>query len=400
MNAKQIRDFLEKYTAGMHTETEHQQFIDWLKTASVAEVESVTDEYWLLVKKNQSERERINNKIALQIEKALTQYELGNQKTAQPKQAVVHYRIWYGVVAAFLIISFAGYWLYTMQARENKSLLSTRSAPQLASNEILPGSNKAILTLGNGSAISLDDARNGTVATEGGTQISKMGNGEIRYVAGEASDQVFFNTLRTPRGGQFKLRLPDGSDVWLNASSSIRYPTTFTGNERKVEVTGEAYFEIAHDRSHPFLVTVDDMTIQVVGTHFNVNAYPEEMTTKTTLLEGSVRLFKAGSHTSLVPGQQAQFSSKGQFTLLENVDLDEVVAWKNGFFSFTKADLQTVMRQIARWYDVDITYEGAVPQRQFGGKIGRNSSIVEVIKILQETKVNFRIVGKKIIVTP
>ena len=261
--------------------------------------------------------------------------------------------------------------------------------------------NKAILTLSDGSTIILDDAKNGQVAQQGGTQIAKLANGQLVYNALDGKPaEVVFNTLTTPRGGQFKLTLPDGSEVWLNASSSIKYPTAFIGNERKVEISGEAYFEIVHNAAKPFKVSVNGMEVKVLGTHFNINAYNDEASVKTTLLEGSISLTKADAATTLKPGQQAQLGNGGNIKVIDNVDIDQVVAWKNGYFSFNRADLQTVMRQIARWYDVDISYEGKIPERQFGGKIDRNSNASEVLKILEESKVHFRIEEKKIIVTP
>jgi transmembrane sensor len=400
MKPAEIRIFLEKYAAGEHTLAQHQQFIEWLKTAHISEVEHIAEEYYQLSQKQQSTPEGADVNVIFQIEKALDQYELGNRESKKVKKGFFTWWIMYRSAAAILILSLACYWVYTLQLKKDKPVVVAVPASQPETNEVLPGSNKAMLTLGDGSLISLDDARNGEVASQGGTQISKLANGQVVYNAAVKADEILFNTLTTPRGGQFKLTLPDGSNVWLNSSSSIRYPTAFAGKERKVQVTGEAYFEIAHDASKPFLVSVNDMDIRVLGTHFNVNAYNDEAAVKTTLLQGSVSLSKAGIATLLRPGQQAQLGSAGNFKLVDDVDVDEVVAWKNGYFSFTKADLQTVMRQIARWYDVDITYEGAVPDRQFGGKIGRNSNISEVLKILQETKVNFRIVGKKIIVTP
>ena len=241
---------------------------------------------------------------------------------------------------------------------------------------------------------------NGQVAKQGGAQIEKLTNGQLVYTPLiNKSDKVVFNTLATPRGGQFKLSLPDGSEVWLNAVSSIRYPTAFIGNERKVEITGEAYFEIAHDAAKPFKVIVNGTEVKVLGTHFNINAYNDEATVKTTLLEGIVSLSNAASAVvTLKPGQQAQIGNSRDIKVINNVDIDQEVAWKNGYFSFYKADLQTVMRQIGRWYDLEILYEGKIPERQFGGKIDRNSNATEVLKILEESKVHFRIEDGKIVV--
>lgn len=400
MKLDEITVFLEKYAADEHTEAEHQLFIDWLKSAPISDVERFTAEYNGISLKRHPPVPNVDPNLAFQIEKALDQFELGNKKTTNKGESSTFIRrIRYISAAAIVILSLSGYLLYTMFARVEKPAIIGVPTKSLT-NEVLPGGNKARLTLSDGSVISLDDTKNGKVASQGGTQISKLANGQVVYSVVDINQQeVLSNTLTTPRGGQFKLTLPDGSIVWLNSASSITYPTAFVGKERKVNVTGEAYFEIAHDASKPFLVSVNGMAISVLGTHFNVNAYSNEGAIKTTLLHGSVRLSKAGMATLLKPGQQAQVG-EGTFTLVNDVDLEEVVAWKNGYFSFTKADLQTVMRQIARWYDVEITYEGVIPDRRFGGKISRNSNVAEVLKILQETKVHFRIVGKNIVVTP
>ncbi len=400
MKLDEITVFLEKYAADEHTQAEHQQFIDWLKNAPISDVERFTAEYNRISLKRQPPAADVDPNLIFQIEKALDQFELGNKKTINTgKSSTFIRRIHYGSVAAILIISLSGYLLYTMLAKEEKPAIISVPAKSLA-NEVLPGRNQARLTLGDGSMISLDDTKNGKLASPGGTQISKLANGQVVYSVVDINHQeILSNTLTTPRGGQFRLTLPDGSIVWLNSASSITYPTAFAGKERKVNVTGEAYFEIAHDASKPFLVSVNGMAISVLGTHFNINAYSDEGAIKTTLLQGSIRLSSAGMATLLKPGQQAQVVGR-TFTLVNDVDLEEVVAWKNGYFSFTKADLQTVMRQIARWYDVEITYEGTIPDRQFGGKISRNSNVTEVLKILQETKVHFRIDGRNIVVTP
>lgn len=399
MKPSDINAFFKKYAAGEHTQADHHEFIEWLKTADISEVEYFADAYRNISQNMQSSPEAADTGIILQIEKALDQYELGNREIKKQINGFLSWRWISRSAAAILIISLAGYLFYTFQIKNGKPDIAHVPFESPA-NEVLPGGNKAMLTLNDGSVISLNDVVNGEVASQGGTKISKLANGQVVYNPGDTAANVLFNTLTTPRGGQFKLTLPDGSNVWLNSSSSIRYPTAFAGKERKVQVTGEAYFEVAHDASKPFLVSVGDADIKVLGTHFNVNAYPDEAAAKTTLLQGSVSLSKAGMTTLLKPGQQAQIGSAGNFKLIDDVDLDEVVAWKNGYFSFAGADLQAVMRQIARWYDVEITYEGTIPDRQFGGKISRNSNVSEVLNILKETKVNFRIAGKKIIVTP
>src|SRR6185312_1588485 len=195
--------------------------------------------------------------------------------------------------------------------------------------------------------------------------------------------------------------LSDGSKVWLNAESAITFPTAFTGNERKVTIKGEAYFEVAHDASKPFQVTVNGMQVQVLGTHFNINAYEDDDYIKTTLLQGSVKVTKGNESVLIAPGEQAKVNNaSGDIKIKKDVDLDEAVAWKNGFFYFSHADLQTVLRQFSRWYDVDVEYEGVLPKRLFEGKIQRSLNLSEALRILETNDVHFKIMGKKIEVTP
>lgn len=397
MKPDEIRIFLEQYAAGDHTETQHQHFMEWLKSAPAYEVEKYLHEFNIISEKFKWPAENVHSSVSVQIEKAIDQYELGNMETGKAKGRISIWRIISRSAAAIFILSLSAYLIYKPEVKKIKgTVTSARTTANVSA-----GSNKALLTLGDGHIITLDDAGRGAVALQGATQISKMANGHLLYQPSRTGQsEILFNTLTTPRGGQYKLTLPDGSNVWLNSASSIRYPTAFAGPTRNVQITGEVYFEIAHDAAKPFLVNAGEMEVKVLGTHFNVNAYRDESSINTTLLEGSLKLSKAGEVTMLQPGQQAQLSSNGNFHLANDVDLEEVVAWKNGYFSFTKADLQSVLRQIARWYDVEIAYEGAIAPREFGGKIGRSSNISEVLEILQETKVHFRISGKKIIVTP
>lgn len=267
---------------------------------------------------------------------------------------------------------------------------------------LAPGGDRAMLTLADGSQIPLDSAGNGAIAAQGNVQVVKLSSGQLAYNSTQAGkeSQVSYNTLSTPRGGQFRIILPDGSNVWLNAASSLRFPTVFTGKTREVQLTGEAYFEVAKNPSMPFTVKVNDMAVRVLGTHFNVMAYHDENTVQTTLLEGAVNIQHGPQAVLLKPGQQARLNAAGKMTVNEDADLEEVVAWKNGYFHFNHETLEGVMRQIGRWYDAEITYEGNIPDREFGGKIERSSSVTDVLKILELSKVNYRIEGKKIIITP
>ena len=400
MTPSQISSFLEKYAAGINTPAEHQEFINWLKKAPAEEVGGYADQYNAISRQFNQDDKYVDAALVMQIERALDQFELGKQEGEKQSAKVFNWRMVYRSAAAVLILFLSGYFIYTLLPQNQKGQQPSAENQSIA-NEVLPGGNKAVLTLGNGETVMLDDAKTGEVARQGNTQVYKTAGGEVVYKSeGNEMEEVVYHTLSTPRGGQYKLILPDGSGVWLNSASSIRYATVFSGSERMVEVTGEAYFEIAHNASKPFVVKVNEMNITVLGTHFNVNAYNDESSVNTTLLEGSVNVSKAGNSMKLKPGQQAQLTSGGRFKVINDVDLDEVVAWKNGYFSFNRADLHTVMRQIARWYDVTISYEGDIPHREFVGKINRSNNASEVLKILQESKVHFRIEGKKIIVMP
>jgi transmembrane sensor len=266
-------------------------------------------------------------------------------------------------------------------------------------HDLAPGANKAMLTLSNGKRIALTGAGNGTVAREKQIHINKTGEGKIVYQGKRSPESMLeYNTMTTPRGGKYQLTLSDGTEVTLDAASSIRYPVTFAGDERLVEITGQVYFEVAHMKSRPFRVKTHGQTVEVLGTHFNINAYDDETSLITTLLEGSIKVSNASNNAMLKPGQQS-VSTSGNLQVKE-ANTDEAVAWKNGYFSFHKADIKTIMRQLARWYDVDIAYEGQIPDRRFSGDIDRNTRASRALEVLRFTKIHFRIEGKKIIVTP
>ena len=261
-----------------------------------------------------------------------------------------------------------------------------------------PGGNKAVLTLAGGQKIILDSAAAGILAEQGNTHVQKLGDGKLAYEAGTqrgAATAPLYNTLTTPRGGQYQLTLPDGTKVWLNAASSLTYPTAFTGGSRTVEMTGEAYFEVAHDKKHPFTVKVGGQTIEDIGTQFNVNAYTDEPAQVTTLLEGAV---KVDGHL-LRPGEKAMVTG-GDIRVTQG-DPDQAVAWKNGLFDFNDAGVETVMRQLSRWYNVDVTYEGNIPTRQFTGMIGRSLTLNQVLAGLTKERVHYQIeAGNQLIITP
>lgn len=267
-------------------------------------------------------------------------------------------------------------------------------------DDVSPGGDKATLTLADGSTIVLDEAENGTLAQQGNSRVIKL-DGRLYYdPINKTSKEILYNTISTPNGGQYQLELPDGSLVWLNATSSIRFPTSFVQKERRVEITGEAYFEVAKNRDKPFIVTVNNAEVQVLGTHFNINAYLNEDDVKTTLLEGSVKFVNHANADILKPGQQSQLTKNGSVKVVSDVDVDKVVAWKNGLFDFDNAGIETIMRQLSRWYNVDIEYKGKT-EDLFIAEMRRNIKLSDALKALQLTgKVRFEIEGKKIIVMP
>lgn len=286
-------------------------------------------------------------------------------------------------------------------ARQEAAALPGPLAP--LSNDIDPGGDKAVLTLGDGSTIMLDNAANGELAAQGNQKVIKLDAGQLAYKQGaDHAGAVVpeYNTIATPRGGRYEVILPDGTRVWLNAASSLRFPTAFVGKERVVELSGESYFEVAHRPDQPFKVRfADGAEIKVLGTHFNIQAYKDE-TVKATLLEGAVEISKQTMRGIMKPGQQAVIRKEGDVRIVSNVDTEEAIAWKNGYFQFNRADIATIMRQIERWYDVEVEFRGKLSYKEFVGKVPRNTRVSEVLKILELSKVHFIIEGKKIIVMP
>ncbi|NII23562.1 DUF4974 domain-containing protein [Pseudoflavitalea sp. X16] len=318
---------------------------------------------------------------------------------------------WFKYAAAILIIlgAVAYGWI---NSRHDSSLATTDDNKRLQP-DIPPGGEKAVLILAGGTKIMLDSAANGNVAQQGNAQIVKLSNGQIAYHLQGKPDKVLWNTMSTPAGGQYQVMLPDGTKVWLNAASSITYPTAFPGKERSVRISGEAYFEVAKNKQKPFIIDVDGKSlVEVVGTSFNINSYVNEGSIKTTLLEGSVKVISEDKKAILKPGQQAQIalqagtgndrpSGKSSATIIINssINLEQVMAWKNGIFNFNGEDLFTVMRQLERWYNINVQYQGAVSNVIFEGEMYRNANLSDVLEALQKMGVKFRLEGKKLIVT-
>lgn len=259
--------------------------------------------------------------------------------------------------------------------------------------------NKAVLILANGQTVELDAAENGVLAQEGGTSIQKTGDGELLYDETGTSrndSEVGINTITTPKGGQYHISLPDGSKIWLNALSSLKFPTAFKGAKRVVELTGEAYFEIAKDKTKAFLVKMpNETTIEVLGTHFNIAAYPNERSINATLLEGSIDIQKGNFKKMLVPGQMAEVTDKIQ---LHQVNAEDAISWKNGLFRFDKDNVSTVMHELERWYGVEVSYNNGIPDNEITGYISRSAKLNEVLHMLELSDVKTKQQGNKIIV--
>jgi len=309
------------------------------------------------------------------------------------------YRWWIAAAAAVFIGILSLSILYSGQKTEK----TIRQSPHTAkTNVITPGTNTAILTLSDGSDIILDDAGNGEIAQAGPVSVKKLNNGQLAYDAGMATGGVKSNalhTISTPRGGRYAVKLPDGTNVWLNSASSLTYPVAFSGTDRQVKLRGEAYFEVAKNREKPFLVEVGSVTVKVLGTHFNINAYKAQTDIKTTLLEGSVRMSNETSSILLAPGQQGQAGTASAGINKKVVDTDQVMAWKNGYFIFRDDNIREVMDQISRWYDVEVEYRCDTKGKNFGGIYSKNKDINELLKGLELTgNIHFKIEGRRIIV--
>jgi transmembrane sensor len=308
-------------------------------------------------------------------------------------------RLWGWAAAAATVLLVSGLFIFKQQPQQQ--ITANQPKKSLPVKPIKPGSNTAVLTLANGANIKLDDAKNGVLAQAGHIAVKKLANGLIAYTnTGEqapAADQGL-NTVTVPRGGQYSIKLPDGTMVWLNSASSISYPVAFTGADRRVTLTGEAYFEVTKNKHLPFIVHTGKMDVKVLGTHFNVAAYSDEATVKTTLLEGSVSLFNGKSSAMLVPGQQGVVDADLNI-VTGAANVNQAIAWKTGYFLFRDNDIREIMNQLSRWYDVDITYQGDITHRRFGGIYARNKDISELLKGLELTGlIHFKIDERRIIV--
>ena len=323
----------------------------------------------------------------------------------KPRPGNIRVIAWKRIAVAACILIAIGLGSYMAFFSKPHSLPHTVNTAKIPGDIKAPANNRAMITLADGSTVFLDSATNGNLAMQGNIKVVKLANGQIAYdlsavQAGAASGKIVkelqYNTLTNPRGSQvINMRLSDGSHVWLNAGSSITYPVAFVLNERKVSITGEAYFEIAHDNAKSFKVTKGDMTVEVLGTHFNVNAYDDEPEIKVTLLEGAVKVSTRDDSRQIQPGQQATIHHSS-FVIHHSVDTEQAIAWKNGLFAFDGVGIQEVMRQLARWYNLEVSYNGEPAKRKFRGKISKGLTLAQVLNGLSATRIQYKLEGNKI----
>lgn len=392
MTKEDFHKLLDKYLSGNASHEEEQQLLNFYGSFNEA-----SD------KNDLPENEHLANRIFDQIKEEVNPHEFSFSLLYASYIRPV------SIAAMVLIAVSIGLYLYSNRNAGQTEIQVEQFAEINVQNDISPGNNKAILTLADGTVISLDDAQSGLLASQGNIAITKTGNGEIVYEK-SLTDRIknvparsVINTIQTPRGGKYQVRLPDGSKVWLNSASTLSYPTAFTGKERIVKLKGEAYFEIAPNKSAPFRVESDNQIVEVLGTHFNVNSYENEDFTKTTLIEGSVKVILntksniSGKTRLLKPGEQSSINSSKSDIKIENVDTEKAIAWKNGYFKFKNTPIQEIMREVERWYDVELVYEGNMPTDEFTGFISNDVKISAVLKILEQSGgVKFTVKGKKL----
>ncbi len=364
---KDAKDLIEKYKLGICTPEEKQIIETWFHHLGENEISDFTEDELV------ASRERLHTNM------------LELTRSSNP---VLVWKRYLSAAAILIFVSFSTFFFL----KEQTSIVT--KDPGNAINEIRPGNNKAVLTLADGKKITLNDFGNGEIAEQQGIKVIKSADGQLIYTLSNPKDfsnSTLYNTIETPMGGQYQVNLPDGSRAWLNSGSYLRYPIKFSGKERKIEISGEVYFEVAKMEGIPFKVQAGEQTIEVLGTHFNVMAYTDEASINTTLVEGSVKVTNGKKSTIIIPGQQSRLKN-GEFEVL-SVDIDEAIAWKNGFFVFKNENLESMMRKISRWYDVEVVYQGNIVDKSFGGKISRSRNISEVLKILESTgSVHFEVI--------
>lgn len=403
MHEEELQAFLPKLASHSYSRDELDAFLHWLNQLDDAAYAKVLNAYYRELEKITPGAMPSHEMVARRLEQQLDALE---EKQEIPNKDKHHkptiYTRWLAAAAVAGLVVLAGVYVLRSPAHRDTSTAATvQPAPQ---HDIAPGGDKAVLTLADGTLIQLDSAQNGTLARQNNTVIQKQ-NGQLVIRANAVNapaGTMLYNTITTPRGGQFQVLLPDGSRVWLNAASSLKFPVAFTGKERAVELQGEGYFEIARNTTTPFLVTAGDMKVQVLGTEFNITAYADEAAVSTTLVQGAVRIGDAGAASRLLHlGQQAVLQHDAPQVTVTDIsaaDMEQVIAWKNGEFSFQDATVESVMRQLSRWYNVEVVYEGRLKERRLVGQVYRSYTLAQVLAVLEATDLHFRIENGKLVV--
>lgn len=387
-NEATIADYILRNVLGTLTETEKQELEAWRRSSAAnqqlyeqySSAEQIVHEF--------RERTKRNKRISANLEQFI------QEQNSSPVMGRIRFmNKWKWIAASVvLVLGISTYFLLENQTHRQQP------EPLVDAALIKPGRDGAILKLADGSQLSLDSVRNGVVALQDGVT-AKVVNGALVYEGN--GNKMQYNTMSTPKGRQYHLTLSDGTRVWLNAASSIKYPTVFTGGERRVQISGEAYFEVAKNSTQPFRVEAGNgMQIDVLGTSFNVNAYQDDHNNYTTLMDGAVRVTAAGTGNSAIlkPGQQAVQSPGDLISVNNNVDVEKVMAWKNGIFNFENASLEYVMKEIGRWYDIDVVYQNGVPDIKFWGKITKDVPLSGILIALERTKVHFKLENNRTLV--
>ena len=390
MQKEEVQELVEKYLHDTASREEEERLLQWYWRESSLESE------WEL---NSSQSE--NELKSMIYAKIIEHDEIDTNPGFNFKS---HFSKW-GVPLMLMAIVILGAYFYT--TRDQKAT-TDKILANVKPNDILPGGSRAILTLADGRKIELDESENGILVNQGGIKVHKNSDGIIEYTFSKqerntitVSDEVapVYNTIETPVGGKYQLNLADGSKVWLNSSSSLRFPIFFSEDNREVELKGEAYFEVSKDFKRKFSVRSGIQSVEVLGTQFNINAYSDEKSIKTTLFEGEIRVIDLKTNDSklLKPGEQ---SNVDQSIQVKRIDTQAEIAWKEGYFYFKRADIETVMRQLGRWYGVTTRYEGNIPENHFSGSISNSLTLLEVLEILEKSNIHFSLDGKEVVVMP
>jgi transmembrane sensor len=402
MQKARLKRLLHQYFNNIISSADCIELLDYLNTTDSGELNELIDIELSAMKagpefKGQQSQEVLNRiKSDLRFSKASEE-----QKDIQPKIIKFYQKRRVQLAAAVLIFCTAGLVIFNKQNVKTRGTIAKITKPAI----IVPGSNRAILTIAGGKTIVLDSASNGVLVKTNGGKVLKTHNEQIIYKAAPAAlvnltaSAISYNTLSTPRGGEYQVVLPDGTKVWLDAASSITYPVAFNGNDRRVKLTGQAYFEVAKNKEKPFYVRMNKVEVRVLGTHFNISAYKDDDEITTTLLEGSVQVTKNNTLSLLKPGQQAVVGNSSDKIAVSEANIDDAMAWKNGYFIFNDDNVTGIMKKVSRWYDVDVEYRGNFDDQQFGGTFYRTKSLTELLQHLEKIgKIHFTISGRRVIV--